>query len=304
MRAFHVMSTAPERTYYQRPGGKRFSMEDFEVLVAVLSALKWRQHNGSIKLYTDTTGADYLDRLGLSCVWDDGVDTDVLEKSTLDTSFTTFWASGRTVALEAERAPCVMLDTDLVVWRDIRSLLRAPFTPLHREHFDGWTYVDKEKLHTPPGYVWEDWDWTVSPTNAALMYFGRDDHRAYCAREGLRFLQSNFLEGEEKSQAHAVLVEQRLYAMCAARLGVETEFLLWDHESERLADGGPNDAVTHLWVYKQTLMRDERERRRMCLRLARRIRRDFPGMCATLAEIPSVAPYFRGELDDGPIADS
>ena len=302
MRAFHVMSTAPARTYYRRPGGKRFSMEDFEILVAVLSALKWRQHNGSIKLYTDTTGADYLERLGLSCIWDDGVDTDTLDNSTLDTSANIFWAAGRTVALAAQRAPCVMLDTDLVVWRDIRPLLRAPFTALHREHVDGWTYVAKEKLHTPLGYVWDDWDWTVSPMNAALVHFGRDDLRARCAEAGLEFLHGNLVEGEEESQAHAVVVEQRLYPMCAAKLGVPTEFFLLDHESERLADGSPNDAFTHLWVYKQTLMKDERERRRTCLRMARRILRDFPGMRATLAAIPSLAPYFREELDDGPVA--
>lgn len=277
-------------------------MEDFEILVMVLSALQWRRHNGPIKLYTDAVGAEYLERLGLSSIWDDGVDTDALEKSELDTSFTTFWASGRTVALDVERAPCVMIDTDLVVWRDVRPLVRAPFMALHRERFDGWTYVAKEKLRTPPGYVWEDWDWAVGPTNAALMYFGQDDHRAYCAQEGLRYLHGNFLEDEEKSQAHAVVVEQRLYAMCAAKMDVRTEFFLWDQEGDRLADGTANDAFTHLWVYKQTLMKDLQARQRICLRMARRVLRDFPAMSAVLTAIPSVAPYFREELNGGPVA--
>jgi len=296
------MSTAPERTYYQRAGGRRFSLEDFEILVMVLSALKWRQHNGPIKLYTDAAGANYLEQLGLSFLWDDGVDTSTLENSTLDTSFDIFWAFARTVALDVERAPCVMLDTDLVVWRDIRPLVRAPFMALHREHFDGWTYVAKEKLHTPPGYVWDDWDWAVNPTNAALMYFGRDDHRTYCAQEGLKFLHGNFLEGEEKSQTHAVLVEQRLYAMCASKLDVPTEFFLWDHEGKQLADGNVNDTFTHLWVYKQTLMKEAQERRRICLRMTRRILQDFPAMSVTLAAIPSVAPYVQEELNGGFVA--
>jgi hypothetical protein len=296
------MSTAPERTYYQRPGGRRFSMEDFEILVTVLSAMEWRRHNGSVKLYTDAVGAEYLERLGLSSLWDDGVDTGTLEHAALDTSYTVFWASARTVALEAERAPCVMLDTDLVVWRDIGPLVRAPFMALHREHLDGWTYVDKEKLHTPPGYAWDDWDWTAVPTNAALMYFGRDDFRARCAAEGLRFLHGNFLTEEEKSQAHAVFVEQRLYPMCAAKLRVPTEFFLWDLEGAQLADGSANDAFTHLWVYKRRLMRDVQERRRMCRRMTRRILRDFPAMGATLAAIPATAPYVQGEWDGGAAA--
>lgn len=296
------MSTLPERTYYQRPGGRRFAMEDFEILVAILSALEWRRHNGSIKLYTDLAGAEYLDWLGLSSIWDAGVDTDTLESSTLDTSFTVFWAGARTVALEAERAPCVMLDTDLVVWRTIRPLIRAPFMPLHSEPFDGWTYVPKEKIHTPPGYVWDHWDWTVSPTNAALMYFGRDDFRARCAHEGLRYLQGNLPTGEDKSQSHAVFVEQRLYPMCASKLGVRAEFFLWDYEGDRLADGNVNDTFTHLWVYKQRLMRDVQERQRICLRMARRILRDFPDLHATLAAIPAIAPYVQEELNGGPVA--
>jgi hypothetical protein len=255
-------------------------MEDFEILVAVLSALEWQRHNGSIKLYTDATGAEYLERLGLSFLW----------------------ASARTVALDVERAPCVMLDTDLIVWRDIRPLIQAPFMALHGEQFDGWTYVAKEKLRTPPGYVWDHWDWTVRPTNAALMYFGRDDFRAYCAQEGLKYLRGNVMEGEEESQAHAVFVEQRLYPMCASKHRVPTGFFLWDYEGKRLADGNVNDAFTHLWVYKQRLMKDARERRRMCLRMTRRILRDFPALSAPLAAIPSIAPYVQEELNGGAVA--
>lgn len=296
------MSTRPERTYYQRLGGRRFAMEDFEILVAILSALEWRRHNGSIKLYTDTPGAEYLERLGLSFLWDDGIDTSTLESSTLSTNFTVFWAYARTVVLEAERAPCVMLDTDLVVWRPIRSLIRAPFMALHSEPLDGVTYVDKEKIHTAPGYVWDPhWDWTVSPTNAALMYFDQDDLRAYCAREGLKYLEDNLMEGEDKSQAHAVFVEQRLYPMCAAKLGVPTEFFLWDMAGDRLADGNANDTFTHLWVYKRRLMKDDQARHRICSRMTSRILRDYPTMNYTLAAIPSIAPYVQEELTGGSV---
>lgn len=301
MRAFHVMSTAPERTYYQRPGGQRFSLEDFEILVTVLSALEWQRHNGPIKLYTDITGAEHLGRLGLSFIWDAGIDTNTLENCTVNTSFNVFWAYARTVALEAERAPCVMLDTDLIVWRDIHPLIRAPFMALHSEPFDAWTYVPREQLHTPPGYVWDRWDWTVSPVNAALMYFGRDNVRTYCAQEGLKYLRNNLLEREDESSAHAVFVEQRLYPMCASKLRVRTGFFLWDYEGRQLADGNVNDTFTHLWVYKQRLMKDAQERQRICLRMTRRILRDFPALSATLATIPSIVRYVQEESTDGSI---
>lgn len=293
MKAFHVSSTVPSRTYYGRLGQRSFQLEDFELLATVLSALEWRRHNGPIKLYTDAIGADYYGKIGLSGLWDVGIDTDALEHCGLQTSYDVFWASARTVALSVESCPCVMLDTDLIVWRNIAALIRSPFMAIHSEPLAFEVYVDKEKLHTPPGYVWGDWDWTASPLNAALMYFGRDDLRQFCTRKGLEFLHNNFLEMEPGWPAHAVFVEQRLYSMCAQKLGVNLEFFLRDYQGTQLASGTDNDVFTHLWVYKTKLMRDLEERRRLCVRMTQRILKDFPDFGDTLSAIPSVRPYLR-----------
>ena len=298
MKAFHVMSTAPTHTYYERPGSRNFQLEDFEILVTVLSALEWRRHNGSIKLYTDSIGAEHFAQLGLSSIWDAGIDTDTLEHCAVNTSFNVFWAYARTVALEGERCPCIMLDTDLIVWRNIDALICAKFMAIHSESLDFEVYVPKEQLHTPPGYVWDDWDWNVSPLNAALVYFGREDVREKCLHEGLRFLRGNFLAQEHGWPAHAVFVEQRLYPMCASKLGVHTEFFLRDYEGKRLSNGAVNDTFTHLWVYKRRLMRDVEERHRLCTRMAKRILRDFPSLGDTLAAIPCLNPYMK-ELSSG-----
>jgi hypothetical protein len=153
-------------------------------------------------------------------------------------------------------------------------------------------------LHTPPGYQWGQWDWTVSPVNAAVVYFGRDDVRESCLHEGLEYLQHNFLEHELSWPAHAVFVEQRLYPMCAARLGIQTECFLQDYQGQQLAGGSANDAFTHLWVYKRKLMRDMAERRRLCRRMASRIARDFPEVGEMLASKMPLAPY-RKELSAG-----
>jgi hypothetical protein len=293
MRAFHVLSTKPSQTYYRRPGGVSFELEDFELLTTVLSSLEWRRHNGSMKLYTDAAGAEYWAKLGLSAVWDEGIDTDTLEGSKVDTSFDVFWAYARTVVLKAERAPCAMLDMDLIVWRNIASLIRAPFMAVHSESLDFDVYVPKEHMNTPPGYVWDDWDWSVSPVNAALMYFGRDDVLELCLCQGLKFMHGNFLEREYAWPAHAVFVEQRLYPMCAAKLGTRIEYFLENCDGKRLADGTVNDTFTHLWVYKRRLMHDIEKRHDLCRRLTLRILRDFPEWRDVLARIQSVAPYMK-----------
>ena len=111
MDAIHVLWTKP----FYACGGERFAMEDFDILTAVLSALKWRQHNGRITMVTDTFGSGYLKKLGLEKIWDE------IEISLdgISVNPKMFWAAGKLYALAKREAPCVMLDTDFIVWHGI-----------------------------------------------------------------------------------------------------------------------------------------------------------------------------------------
>ena len=67
MDAIHILWTKP----FYAGGGSAFFIEDFDILTAALSALKWRQHNGSIAMITDTYGSEYIKKTGLACLWDE-----------------------------------------------------------------------------------------------------------------------------------------------------------------------------------------------------------------------------------------
>jgi hypothetical protein len=295
MRAFHVYSLRPEATWYgrdQRVG--RCNFADFELLALILSALCWRRHNGSVRLYTDDACADYFAARHLDTLWDDGIDTHALATTTIETSFTTFWAYARTIALAHERAPCVMLDMDMIVWKPIASLIRSDFMAIHSEPLSFPVYVPRSQLATPAGYRWEDWDWTVLPCNASLMYFGHDGARRYCAEQGLRFMHGNFVEETAELPVYAVFVEQRLYPMCVRKSGVMTRYFLRDYASELLADGTPNDTFTHLWLYKRHLVADHEARQTLCVRMIKRIAREFPDFQGMLFRLPEVDAVRRG----------
>jgi hypothetical protein len=130
--------------------------------------------------------------------------------------------------------------------------------------------------------------------NAALLYFGRDDLREYCATKGLEFLRNNVLEEEPGWPAHAVFVEQRLYPMCARKLGLDPTFFLQNYQGKTLADGTENNVFTHLWVYKTQLMQNSAERQSLCGRMAQRIVRDFPEFVDILSTIVPIRPYLDG----------
>jgi hypothetical protein len=293
MRAFHVYSLKPSSTWYGREqSNNTCSFLDFEILALILSALSWRRHNGSIKLYTDDVCAAYFEARGLDALWDDGIDTRVLEATQLKTNFSIFWAFARTIALNHERSPCFTIDMDMIVWKPISKLLCSDFMAIHSEPLDFGVYVPNEQLTTPANYVWDDWDWTILSCNAALMYFGRDDLRHYCAVKGLEFMQNNFVQKEPSHfPAHAVFVEQRLYPMCIEKKGVDICYFLQDYEGKFLMDGTVNDTFTHLWLYKRVLVSNLEKRHQTCLRMINRILTEFPEFEAVLSRIPEIRAY-------------
>ena len=110
------------RPYAVRCPDRPYQMTDFDLLTTVLSALVWRRENGSIRMITDDTGAQYYRSLGLTDLWDGGIFTYLNDiPSTIDPC--TFWAAGKLYALAATPAPCVMLDTDFIVWHSLSEHL-------------------------------------------------------------------------------------------------------------------------------------------------------------------------------------
>ena len=71
--ALHVNSTLPFRTRHK---GRKYEIDNFEILTTILSALTWRRYNGSIKLYTDSVALEVYDTFKLLDLWDAGIDTE------------------------------------------------------------------------------------------------------------------------------------------------------------------------------------------------------------------------------------
>jgi hypothetical protein len=147
LNAFHINWTAP---HFLPSNDEIYSVDDSDILTTILSALKWRQYNGSIKMYTDDTAAEYYDKLGIIGIWDRGVDTSVLKNFPYTINPQVFWAVGKLIALKHEEVPCVMLDTDLVVWQPIEDKLDTDIVVLHRENLRDYSYPNANAQYIPP----------------------------------------------------------------------------------------------------------------------------------------------------------
>ncbi len=260
MNAIHIISTAP---FFAKKSGA-FSVEDFDLYCTVLSALNWRRHNGEIQLFADSAGAEYYEKLGLCDIWD-GVQVCVPDDlEGIDPQM--FWAGGKLFALREAEAPCVMLDTDFIVWEKLD--FGGEIIAAHREEL----YPD---IYPPLGYfrlrdhIIPQFDESVLPLNTAFLYLPDNDFRLFYTSQAIAFMKSAV--SCEDRLCYMVFAEQRMAAMCAEYTGTPVKTLL---DKNHLFF--PQSSFTHLWGAKQAMRDNPDLRADFCRKAAERIRADFP----------------------------
>ena len=282
MNAFHSNWTKPLSL---RNKGMSYLIEDYDLLTTILSALEWRKHNGSIKMVTDSAGAEYYQKLGLAHIWDMGITAslDVLDNEAIFPL--SFWAAGKIFALEQQSVPCVMIDTDFIVWKSLAADTKnEKLAVAHREDLSGEIYPEKAFFNMDKSYQFPaEWDWTALPCNTALLYIADEQFKEYYTSESIRFMRN--LRETKNITAEMVFAEQRLLAMCAAAKGIKVKTLL---NADTLES---QNAFTHVWGLKRELNTNGDKRRDFCLNCVKRIIFDFPEETFVLEKIESLKPY-------------
>ena len=255
MRAFHIIDTAPIRRL-----GKEYSPEDFDILCQIISAMSWKRKNGEIALVADNVATEAL---GDIVKIYDKVYT-LPDTSEIDNI--AFWAGGKIYALAEQNAPCVMLDTDFIVWDKLD--FNDCITVAHREEVNNDIYPDKTAFVTDSYEFDDDWDWNELACNTAFAYFSDNEFKNYYTACSKDFMKA--CKNCDNVLTYMVFAEQRLLAMCAEKKGVRINSLM-DYTSL-----DEDERFTHLWGYKQILRENDDERNNFCHRCINRIKSDFP----------------------------
>jgi hypothetical protein len=284
MDAFHSNWTKP---FSLRNQNSSYFIKDYELLTTILSALEWKKHNGSIKMVTDSVGAEYYRRLGITHIWDLGIDTslDMLEGEAIFPL--SFWAAGKIFALKQQFVPCVMIDTDFIVWKSIAvDLNDTVLAVAHRENLDCGAYPEKSFFNMDINYRFPiEWDWTVPACNTALLYIADEQLKDYYTSESIRFMRN--LRGTKDITMEMVFAEQRLLAMCATARGIDIKTFL---DIDNL---DAQNSFTHVWGLKGELQTNQQRCREFCLDCVKRISKDFPDEKIILEQIENLKPYWE-----------
>lgn len=266
--------------------GGQVKLGDFELLTMVLSALKWREKNGDIKLYTDSIGKHYLLEHGLQDVWNE-IDTALDGFHDLGIDENVFWAGAKLYALSLVDAPCVIVDLDFILWQYIDfTAYEKDIAVIHLEDIHDGVYPPKSRFRFFGGWEMPSWlDWNVLPANAALVYHGSWRLLKEYTDFALDFMQ--YAEEHEDRLHYMVFAEQRWLSMCAKHFGVAIHEL---SSLEKLF--GKQKYFTHLWGHKQKLRREPEMADKFCRDATGRIKRDFPDFASNLKGSFWAARYF------------
>ena len=282
IKAFHSFWSKPNRI----KNNGAVVIPDFELLVMVLSALTWQSLQGPIKMITDSEGARFLTEQGLAELWSEPLDCSLDEIPPERDAFL-FWAAGKLAALQTMECPCVMLDTDMILWKSIEPLLNNQVIAAHEEELMPDIYPDPALFALREDYTFpEEWDFTKKAANTAFLYMPDKELKEYYVSSALTFMDG--LDRKELDPTVSMcFAEQRILPMCIAAKGMKLEFLL---DAKNL---DAQDFVTHLWGYKRILWESGAEREQFCRRCMRRIASDYPEWAKRLAQSPLIGRYSR-----------
>lgn len=186
MKAIHVNWTAPFFEKHRLRGhgfqitrdleAQTYDVPDYQVLYTILSALRWKHHMGSVKLYTDSIGLSFYKQLGIVGLYDE-INTEVLNNLTeVDPAY--FWTSGKIHALEHETEPFTFLDQDFIIRGDLKDRLNESDIVIgHWEIPRGNYYFTKEQWERDINHMEfpENYNIYAYSPNTSFVHFNNMD---------------------------------------------------------------------------------------------------------------------------------
>lgn len=278
MNAIHINWTKPFTNKTNRP----YETEDFEILTTVLSALKWREKNGKITMITDTAGKDYYEKTGLCSIWDN---VECLLDD-IDVNADVFWAAGKIFALESQKAPIAMIDTDFIVWEKIDFDSLSDLTVIHFEDLYPDVYPTKEHFKMDNYIFDERFNWSLPACNTAFCVIKDNSFLHFYTQKSIEFMKKTSETTDRLT--YMVFAEQRLINMCAEIFGIKAGAF---SDLSNLFNSD-NNMFTHTWGMKQQMRDNDRLRYDFCRRCINRIMHEYPFMYEILKQIDCLKRYF------------
>ena len=266
-----------------------FYMEDFEVMVMIMSALSWRRLNGKIKLYADEVFAKYVYDNNLDFLWDNGIDLKVLSEPITNINSKIFWAASKMDVINDMKENEVHMDIDFAAWSNLDDEFNEEFDVIvsHFEPVNDFTcYIDKELLVPPKGYVFnKNLDWNFPAINTSFIMFKNKEAKDIFCKECVRYMENN--DTDIPNDVQMVFAEQRLTAMALKFKGKNIKVLT---DVESCMNGSTN--FIHLGGLKKEMKSNHNAKEHFNLACANKLIGSFPEYIDKFKQINCLKKYF------------
>lgn len=279
MNAFHSLWCAPFKAI-----NKEFYVSPLDILTTVLSALYWRKKNGKISLICDTPYYEFYKHYNLLNLWDNGIFV-LLDNIPKEINPTVFWAAGKIFSLKTQKTPCVMLDTDFIVWEKI-DFQDFELGAIHCENLIPQIYPPKQELICAKDFCFDGFDWSVKATNTAFCFFNNKIFKNIYTKTAIDFMLS--CKDADNSLTYMVFAEQRLLSMLAKKHNIEIHYF---SDIENLFTSNQK-SFTHIWGFKKQAQQNPFLMTAFCKKCLLRIKAEFPEYYNLLFKIPHLSIYF------------
>ncbi len=284
MRGFHVNWTRPFFGACARPAlrGRAVRAADHRALRALLAAGKRRHLHG---LRQPGGGILRLARLDF-LQWDEGI-FPLLDRIPDDINARAFWAAGKLYAAAAMKSPCVMLDTDLICWKNLDALLadRTPPPSTARTSCRPFTPA-KARFPARAALISMNSTGRYRRSTPRCAAFGSDEFRRYYTDTAIRFMRST--PQADDTLTHGVRRAASLAMRRKKKGSASGRFPTCPRCSAAVrAD------ISHIWGFKRRCAKKSGALRGFCRRCAARLSRDFPGEAEKIARVPVLGVFFE-----------
>lgn len=271
------------RPYLNNTKEKEFWMHDYDILTMVLSNEMWKKHNGKTMIIADKEALSYLDSKNLLELFDNG-HLELEVDKTIDSHM--FWAAGKLFALKMLKEPTVMIDLDLIIWKNIDNMLfDSDILVIHREENSPNIYPDFELFELKDGYnLPKDFDKEVLPCNTALLYVKDIEFLNKYCDQAIEFMNNCVSTGDNLNRM--VFAEQRLISIMAKKYNKEIKSVF-----PLASDIGVQDYFTHVWGHKNILKYNYEERKNFCLKIMKRLYDEFPDTYTKMSKMYEMQEY-------------
>lgn len=300
---------------FRNPNNKQHEFNDVNLLTMAASSLKMKSFGHTTELYGDSFTYSFFKTLNLLEIWDkvDGISLEKqIDKQLFDISY--FFNIGKFFTLSLVEAPVMLVDTDLIIWDDLRQELQgkeAAFTHWEAVKPVSEWYCQKEELKIPKEYSWKaDWDFDTLATNTSVIYFEKNEVKNYYCKEAFKFMHQNFIKETKRVRSELYFVEQRLFPMCLKELGVFDRMkplidTLWSPAEgafikKDISRGWwdffipePEQFITHTWIAKNVIKANQKYCNYYCCRLLLEILKMMPQIEEKLRQTEMFDQYFQ-----------